>query len=124
MASDNQSGPLFFCPISAGPAAVLLAPRPDGSCLSLAPGSLGALSMVWACALRPPVERLESGYPVFCSVFSRGTLPKKGKRALLGDLVRLLVCYDRRLANQGFSNSFPASSCELQLGLGYKCRDG
>ena len=43
--------------------------------------------------LGPPVERLESGYPFSCSLFSRGTLPTKQgeRRALLGDLVLSLV---------------------------------
>ena len=42
--------------------------------------------------LGPPVERLEQGYRFLFSVvyFSKGTLPKKGKMALLGDL-ELLV---------------------------------
>ena len=39
--------------------------------------------------LGPAVERLEYGYQLFSVVyFSRGTLPQKGKRALLGDLAQ------------------------------------
>ena len=41
----------------------------------------------WVSLLGPPVERLEYGYQLFDVVyFSRGTLPQKGKRALLENL--------------------------------------
>ena len=53
------------------------------------PGFASPTSSVHQVRLGPPVDRLEEGYPFFCSLFQGNPPQKKGKKALLEDLVEL-----------------------------------
>ena len=61
--------------------------------------------------LGPPVERFEQGYLFSAAYFSRGTLPQKGKRALLGDLA----------AQKHAPNQSESVCAGAWLGLSFSC---